>query len=122
MYGCPFSLNPTLLAISIHCALSKFIKALLTFDFSIPKELKKRLQHKSHGKWNLCMDLTTLKKTINALIQHKCIIVSEPTEKQCKKKNPAYDDNIIKLTRRLKDINNVGYIEIYAVNVSLNLQ
>lgn len=76
-------------------------------------DLKKRLQHKSHGKWNLCMDLTTLKKTIDALIKHKCITILEPTEKQCKKQNPSYDDNIIKLTRRLKDINNVGYIEFY---------
>lgn len=96
----------------ILTVLDKYIPKNSKQPFTIA-DLKKRLQHKSHGKWNLCMDLTTLKKTINALIEHKCIIVSEPTEKQCKKKNPAYDDNIIKLTRRLKDINNVGYIEFY---------
>ena len=76
-------------------------------------ELKKRLMYKSHGKWGLCMDLATFKKTINELVEHKCITVATPTEKQCGKKKPTYDDGIIKLTRRLKDINNTGFIEFY---------
>ena len=69
--------------------------------------------YKKHGKWTLCMDLSTFKKTINELVEHNCITVTVPTEKQCGKKKPAYDDSIIKLTRRLKDIKNTGFIEFY---------
>ena len=95
---------------------------LTVLDKHIPKnsrkpytiaELKKRLMYKKHGKWTLCMDLSTFKKTINELVEHNCITVTVPTEKQCGKKKPAYDDSIIKLTRRLKDIKNTGFIEFY---------
>ena len=59
------------------------------------------------------MDISTLKKTLDDLENHKCIKVSNPTPTQCKKKNPTYDDNVIKLTRGLKDIDMDKYIVFY---------
>lgn len=96
----------------ILTVLDKHIPANSRKPYTI-RELKKRLMYKSHGKWGLCMDLATFKKTIEELVEHKCITVTTPTEKQCGKKKPTYDDGIIKLTRRLKDINNTGFIEFY---------
>ena len=60
------------------------------------KDLKYRMQYKKHGKWQLCMDISTLKKTMEDLENHKCIKVTDPTPAQCKKKNPAFDDKVIK--------------------------
>ena len=77
------------------------------------KDLKYRMQYKKHGKWQLCMDISTLKKTLEDLENHKCIKVSDPTPTQCKKKNPTYDDKVIKLTRGLKDIDMDKYIVFY---------
>ena len=77
------------------------------------KDLKYRMQYKKHGKWRLCMDISTLKKTLKDLEGHNCIKMSVPTSEQCKKKNPAYDDKIIKLTRGLKDIDLDKHIAFY---------
>ena len=77
------------------------------------KDLKYRMQFKKCGKWQLCMDISTLKKTLDDLERHKCIKLSDPTSKQCSKKNPTYDDKLIKLTRGLKDMESKGYIVFY---------
>lgn len=51
------------------------------------KDLKYRMQWKKNGKWQLCMDISTLKSTLEDLENHKCIKLSDPTTSQCKKKN-----------------------------------
>lgn len=76
------------------------------------KDLKYRLQYKKGGKWQLCMDLSTFKSAVEALIEHKCIDLKEPTENQCKKKRPSYDDQCISLKRGLKVLDE-NYIEFY---------
>lgn len=75
--------------------------------------LKKRLMYKKNGKWQLCMDISILKRTLEELVEHKCITLTDPTENQCKKKRPSFDDKIIRLNRRLKDVQNSGFIEFY---------
>ncbi|MFG6378258.1 MAG: hypothetical protein K1W19_08095 [Lachnospiraceae bacterium] len=77
------------------------------------KDLKYRMQYKRSGKWQFCMDISTLKKTLEDLENHKCIKVTEPTQAQCKKKNPSFDDKVIKLTRGLKDVDMDKYIIFY---------
>ncbi len=77
------------------------------------KDLKYRMQYKKHGKWQLCMDVSTLKRTLEELENHKCIKITDPTPKQCNKKNPTYDDKVIKLTRGLKDVDLDKYIIFY---------
>lgn len=77
------------------------------------KDLKYRMQWKKNGKWQLCMDISTLKKTLEDLETHKCIKVSDPTTSQCKKKTPTYDDKVIKITRGLKDMETKGCIIFY---------
>ena len=59
------------------------------------------------------MDISTLKKTMEDLENHKCIKVTDPTPAQCKKKNPAFDDKVIKLTRGLKELDMDKYIVFY---------
>lgn len=77
------------------------------------KDLKYRMQFKKHGKWQLCMDVSTLQRTLEDLEKNKCIKVTDPTETQCKKKNPTFDDKVIKLARGLKDIDMDKYIVFY---------
>lgn len=77
------------------------------------KDLKYCMQYKRSGKWQFCMDISTLKKTLEDLENHKCIKVTEPTQAQCKKKNPSFDDKVIKLTRGLKDVDMDKYIIFY---------
>lgn len=96
----------------ILTVLDKYMPKTGRTPFTI-KDLKYRMQYKKHGKWQLCMDISTLKKTLEDLENHKCIKVSDPTPTQCKKKNPTYDDKVIKLTRGLKDIDMDKYIVFY---------
>jgi predicted transcriptional regulator len=58
-------------------------------------------------------DVSTLKKTLEDLEKHKCIKVSDPTSTQCRKKNPTYDDKIIKLSKGLKDIDLKKFLVFY---------
>lgn len=92
--------------------LDKYMSKTGRTSFTI-KDLKYRMQYKKSGKWQLCMDVETLKKTLEDLERHNCIKVIDPTQIQCKKKNPSFDDKIIKLTRGLKDFESRGYIEFY---------
>lgn len=96
----------------ILTVLDKYMPKTGRTPFTI-KDLKYRMQYKKHGKWQLCMDISTLKKTLENLENHKCIKVSDPTPTQCKKKNPTFDDKVIKLTRGLKDIDIDKYIVFY---------
>lgn len=96
----------------ILTVLDKYMPKTARTTFTV-KDLKYRMQWKNKGKWQLCMDISTLKKTLENLEEHKCINVTDPTVAQCKKKTPAFDDKIIKLTRSLKDIETKGYIEFY---------
>lgn len=94
---------------------------LTVLEKQMPKEgrkpftvnnLKYRLQWKSHGKWQLCMDEKTLKKTLNALEEHRCITLKE-AKAQVGKKKPTYDDTIIKMAKRLSDFETKGFIEFF---------
>ena len=96
----------------ILTVLDKYMPKTGRTPFTI-KDLKYRMQYKKHGKWQLCMDISTLKKTLEDLENHKCIKVSDPTPIQCKKKNPTFDDKVIKLARGLKDIDMDKYIVFY---------
>ncbi len=77
------------------------------------RDLKYRMQYKKHGKWQLCMDLSTLKKTLEELENHKCIKVSDPAPSQVKNKKITYDDKTIRLTRGLKDVDSDKYVIFY---------
>lgn len=92
--------------------LDKYMPKTGRIPFTV-KNLKYRMQWKKSGKWQLCMDISTLKTTLEDLEKHKCIKLSDPTATQCKKKNPSYDDKVIKLTRGLKDMETKGYVEFY---------
>lgn len=92
--------------------LDKYMPKTGRIPFTV-KNLKYRMQWKKSGKWQLCMDISTLKRTLEDLEKHKCIKLSDPTATQCKKKNPSYDDKVIKLTRGLKDMETKGYVEFY---------
>lgn len=96
----------------ILTVLDKYMPKTGRAPFTV-KDLKYRMQYKKHGKWQLCMDITTLKKTLEDLEKHKCIKIDDPTPTQCKKKNPTYDDKVVKLTRGLKDIDLDRYIIFY---------
>jgi len=96
----------------ILTVLDKYMPKTGRTPFTV-KDLKYRMQYKKHGKWQLCMDISTLKKTLEDLENHKCIKVSDPTPTQCKKKNPTFDDKVIKLARGLKDIDMDKYIVFY---------
>jgi predicted transcriptional regulator len=96
----------------ILTVLDKYIPKTGRKPFTV-KDLKYRMQYKKHGKWQLCMDISTLKKTMEDLENHKCIKVTDPTPAQCKKKNPAFDDKVIKLTRGLKELDMDKYIVFY---------
>lgn len=96
----------------ILTVLNKYMPKTGRTPFTI-KDLKYRMQYKKSGKWQLCMDISTLKKTLEDLEKHKCIKVTDPTLTQCKKKNPNYDDKVIKLTRGLKDVDMDKYIIFY---------
>ncbi len=87
----------------ILTVLDKYMPKAGRTPFTV-KDLKYRMQYKKHGKWQLCMDVSTLKKTLEDLEKHKCIKVSDPTSTQCGKKNLTYDDKIIKLSKGLKDM------------------
>ena len=77
------------------------------------KNLKYRMQWKHAGKWDLCMDITTLKSTLDALVKHKCITLSDPPKSRQKNKKITYDDKVIKITKRLKELDSYGYIVFY---------
>ncbi len=96
----------------ILTVLDKYMPKTGRTPFTV-KDLKYRMQYKKHGKWQLCMDISTLKKTLEDLENHKCIKVTDPTPTQCKKKNPTFDDKVIKLARGLKDIDMDKYIVFY---------
>lgn len=96
----------------ILTVLDKYMPTNARTPFTV-KNLKYRMQWKKSGKWQLCMDLSTFKTALADLERHKCIKVSDPTASQCSKKNPTYDDKVIKLTRSLKDMEAKGYIEFY---------
>ncbi len=100
----------------ILTVLDKYMPQTGRTPFTI-KDLKYRMQYKKNGKWQFCMDISTLKKTLEDLENHKCIKVVDPTSIQCKKKNPTFDDKVIKLTRglknNLKDIDMDKYIVFY---------
>ena len=96
----------------ILTVLDKYMPKTGRIRFTV-KDLKYRMQYKKHGKWQLCMDISTLKKTLEDLENHKCIKVTDPTPTQCKKKKPTYDDKLIKLTRGLKDVDMDKYIIFY---------
>ncbi len=96
----------------ILTVLDKYMPKTGRTPFTI-KDLKYRMQYKKHGKWQLCMDISTLKKTLEDLENHKCIKVADPTPTQCKKKNPAFDDKVIKLARGLKELDLDKYIVFY---------
>lgn len=94
----------------ILTVLDKYLSTNSRKAFTI-SDLKNRLMYKVHGKWQLCMNLRTFKQTIDSLIEHNCISVSKPTKSR--KRVLTYDDYVIKLTRRLKDFSNTGFIEFY---------
>lgn len=94
----------------ILTVLDKYLSTNPRKVFTI-SDLKNRLMYKAHGKWQLCMNPRTFKQTIEALIEHNCILVSKPTKSR--KKVLTHDDYVVKLTRRLKDFNNTGFIEFY---------
>lgn len=96
----------------ILTVLDKYMPTASRAPFTV-KDLKYRMQYKKHGKWQLCMDISTLKSTLEDLEKHKCIKVTDPTPTQCKKKNLTFDDKVIKLTRGLKDIDKEKYIVFY---------
>ena len=96
----------------ILTVLDKYMPKTGRTPFTV-KDLKYRMQYKKHGKWQFCMDISTLKKTLEDLENHKCIKVTDPTPTQCKKKNPTFDDKVIKLARSLKDIDMDKYIVFY---------
>lgn len=96
----------------ILTVLDKYMPTASRAPFTV-KDLKYRMQYKKHGKWQLCMDISTLKSTLEDLEKHKCIKVTDPTPTQCKKKNLTFDDKVIKLTRGLKDVDKEKYIVFY---------
>lgn len=96
----------------ILTVLDKYMPKTGRTPFTV-KNLKYRMQWKKNGKWQLCMDISTLKKTLEELENHKCIKLSDPTNTQSQKKPLTYDDKVIKLTRGLKDMDSKGYIEFY---------
>lgn len=91
--------------------LYKYIKPKSRTPFTI-NDLKKKMQWKKGGKWQLCMDIKTFKNTLNKLVEHHCIELVEPTPEQCRKKKVTYDDTRIKIKRGLKELND-RYIEFY---------
>lgn len=96
----------------ILAVLSKYMPKKDKTPFTV-KDLKYRMQWRNKGKWQLCMDITTLKKTLESLEHHKCVSLSDPATAQSKKKSLLYGDKIIHLTRGIKDIETKGYIEFY---------
>ncbi len=76
-------------------------------------KLKQRLMYKEQDSWKFCMDSSTLKKTLNALIAHKCIILKNKLYRGCRKKSSVYDDQVIQMTQRLKKFENAGFIEVF---------
>lgn len=91
--------------------LYKYIKPKTRTPFTV-KDLKIKMQYKKNGKWQLCMDVKTLKSTLESLVMHHCIELIEPTSEQCKKKKVTYDDTRIKIKRGMRELND-RYIEIY---------
>lgn len=91
--------------------LYKYIKPKMRTPFTV-KELKTKMQYKKNGKWQLCMDIKTLKSTLDGLVKHHCIELIEPTPEQCSKKKVTYDDTRIKMKRGMKELND-RYIEFY---------
>lgn len=96
----------------ILTVLDKYMPKTGRTPFTI-KDLKYRMQFKKNGKWQLCMDISTLKKTLEDLENHRCIKVTDSTPTQCKKKNPTFDDKVIKFARGLKDVDLDKYIIFY---------
>lgn len=95
----------------IMTILYKYVKPGTRIPLTV-KELKIKMQYKKNGKWQLCMDIKTFKKTLESLVQHHCIELIEPTPEQCKKKKVTYDDTRIKIKRGMKELND-RYIEFY---------
>lgn len=95
----------------IMTILYKYIKPRTRRTFTI-KDLKIKMQYKKHGKWQLCMDVKTFKKTLESLVSHCCIELIEPTPEQCRKKKVTFDDVRIKIKRGMKELND-RYIEFY---------
>ena len=96
----------------ILTVLDKYMPKTGRAPFTV-NNLKYRMQYKKYGKWQLCMDISTLKKALGDLENHKCIKVTDPTPTQCKKKNPTFDDKVIKLARGLKELDMDKYIVFY---------
>lgn len=94
----------------ILTVLNKYMPKTGRTSFTV-RDLKYRMQYKKSGKWGLCMDISTFKKTLEALERHKCITLSDSGRSRSGK--VAYDDKIIKLTRTLKDMESKGYIEFF---------
>lgn len=95
----------------IMTILYKYIKPGTRKPFTV-KELKTKMQFKKNGKWQLCMDIKTFKKTLESLVRHHCIELVEPTPERCRKKKVTYDDIRIKIKRGMKELND-RYIEFY---------
>lgn len=94
----------------IMTILYKYIKNGSRRHFTV-KDLKMKLQWKKSGKWQLCMDIETLKNTLSKLQEHGCIEIVEPVQQESKKRI-TFDDNIIKIKRGIKVLND-KYIEFY---------
>lgn len=92
--------------------LDKYLPKSSRIPFTV-KDLKYRMQYKKSGKWQLCMDIDTLKSTLEDLEKHNCIKLSDPISAQKNKRKLTYDDKIIKLTRGLQDLESKGYIVFY---------
>lgn len=93
----------------ILTVLDKYLSSTSKKIFTI-SDLKKRLMYKAHGKWQLCMNQRTFNQTIDTLIERRFISVTKPTKL---KKKVTYNDYVVKITRRLKDFNDTGFIELY---------
>lgn len=96
----------------ILTVLDKYMPKTGRTPFTV-KNLKYRMQWKKNGKWQLCMDISTLKKALEDLETHKCIKIAEPTPTQCKKKIITYDDKVIKISRGLKELEEKNFIVFY---------
>lgn len=95
----------------IMTILYKYLKPNSRARFTV-KDLKIKMQWKHGGKWQLCMDIETFKKTLERLCEHGCIEMIVPTTVSGKKRKITYDDTIIKMKRGLKELDN-RYIEFY---------
>lgn len=92
--------------------LDKYMPKTSRTPFTI-KDLKYRMQYKKSGKWQLCMDISTFKKTLEELESHNCIKITDPAPSQCRNKKLTLDDKVIQLTKRLKDVDLDKYIIFY---------